>query len=393
MKNIYLIALLSVLIYSCSSDDSAPNIETLTQLPTIESVSTTTATAGDIITITGKNFDPNKTYVVKFNEVEGTVTELAPTFLKAQVPDEATSGDITLTVDGQTTVVGSIEINTTDIFVFHSSAKKLAKIDVTTANFTYIGENIDYGTNTRGAVIHSTNNEYIGFENDFTQPYIVRINLETGTTTNVSIPTSFLTVGTDFDDTAVDKDDNVYIFHNSAKKLAKIDVVTGNLTYLGENIDYGANTRGAIIHKQNNEYIGFENDFTQPYLVRINLENGNVTNVSIPTSFLADGIDFSDITVDENDNIYIFHDSVKKLAKIDVVTGNLTYIGENIDYGRNSLGAVIHAQNNEYFGFEDNFGEPYTARINLDTGAVINTPIPNSFLTVGKDFDDIAIKR
>ncbi|MEW7289413.1 IPT/TIG domain-containing protein [Aquimarina sp. 2304DJ70-9] len=393
MKKNYLITLLSVLLFSCSSDDSAPSIETITQLPTIESVSATIATAGDIITITGKNFDTNTTYVVKFNEVQGTVTEVAPTFLKAQVPEEATSGDITLTANGQTTVVGSIEITTTDIFVFHSSAKKLAKIDIATANLTYIGENIDYGINTRGAVIHKQNNEYIGFENDFTQPYIVRINLETGTATNVNIPTSFLTVGKDFRDLVIDENDNIYIFHSSVKKLAKIDIVTGDLTYIGENIDYGANTRGAVIHKQNNEYIGFENDFTQPYLVRVNLETGTVTNVTIPTSFLTAGIDFSDITVDENDDVYIFHDSAKKLAKIDIVTGDLTYIGENIDYGRNSLGAVIHTQNNEYIGFEDNFGEPYIARMNLETGVTTNVTIPTSFLTVGKDFDDIVIKQ
>ncbi len=393
MKNIYLTTLLTLLLFSCSNDDSTPSIENSIQLPTIEGISATTAAAGDIVTITGKNFDLNTGYIVKFNEVEGTVTEVAPTFLKAQVPEEATTGDITLTANGQTTVVGTIEIRTTDIFVFHSSVQKLAKIDIGTGDLTYIGENIDYGANTRGAVLHKQNNEYIGFENDFTQPYLIRINLETGNIINVSIPTSFLTVGVDFDDMSIDKDDNVYIFHTSAKKIAKIDIATGNLTYIGENIDYGANTRGAVLHKQNNEYIGFENDFTQPYLVRINLETGNATNVSIPTSFLTAGADFSDITIDENDNIYIFHDSVKKLAKIDIATGNLTYIGENIDYGRNSLGAVIHTQKNEYVGFEDNFGEPFLARVNLETGAATSVAIPSSFLTEGFDFDDIVVRQ
>ncbi len=393
MKNIYLTTLLTLLLFSCSNDDSTPSIENSIQLPTIEGISATTAAAGDIVTITGKNFDLNTGYIVKFNEVEGTVTEVAPTFLKAQVPEEATTGDITLTANGQTTVVGTIEIRTTDIFVFHSSVQKLAKIDIGTGDLTYIGENIDYGANTRGAVLHKQNNEYIGFENDFTQPYLIRINLETGNIINVSIPTSFLTVGVDFDDMSIDKDDNVYIFHTSAKKIAKIDIATGNLTYIGENIDYGANTRGAVLPKQNNEYIGFENDFTQPYLVRINLETGNATNVSIPTSFLTAGADFSDITIDENDNIYIFHDSVKKLAKIDITTGNLTYIGENIDYGRNSLGAVIHTQKNEYVGFEDNFGEPFLARVNLETGAATSVAVPSSFLTEGFDFDDIVVRQ
>ena len=98
----------------------------------------------------------------------------------------------------------------------------------------------------------------------------------------------------------IDNNNNLYIFHDSENKLAKIDLTTGNLTYIGNNINYGINTRNAVYHSANNEYIGFENDFTSPSLVRINLDNGSTSTVTIPSSFLVNGADFSDLVIVSN---------------------------------------------------------------------------------------------
>lgn len=398
MKKIYLLACLSIVLFDCSSDDSSPGMEGETLEPTVENISTANATAGDIITINGKNFDPAETYIVKFNDIEGDITEIQPSFLKVQVPENATSGDITLTANGKTTVVGTITIAPqtpmAGVFIFQQGVDKIAQINIENGNLTYVGENIQYGINTRGAVVHAKNNEYLGFENSIGgSPNLVRVNLETGTTTYVPIPSSFLSNGSDFDDLTIDNNDNLYIFHFSEKKLAKINIETGDLTYIGADINYGVNTRGAVIHNTNNEYIGFEVVDMQVYLLRINLDNGDVTTVDIPQSFLTSGSDFSDLAIDTEDNLYIFHDSVNKLAKIDVSTGNLTYIGENIDYGRNTLGAVIDSKTKEYIGFEYDFVQPYFMRINLETGASTKIVIPNEFLPDNFDFDDLALRK
>lgn len=94
-------------------------------------------------------------------------------------------------------------------------------------------------------------------------------------------------------------------------------------------------------------------------------------------------------SVTEHD-IYIFHDSVDSLARIDLTTGNLTYIGTSIDYGVNTRGAVISAATNEYVGFDSGVA-PQLVRINLDTGVAVAVAIPASFLTAGSDFDDRTI--
>ncbi|TCI84877.1 IPT/TIG domain-containing protein [Tenacibaculum sp. M341] len=389
-----------VILVSCSEKDTIePPVQQ--EFPSnITIPDAQSAKAGEILTINGSVFSTNETYVVTFAENEvGTIKEVNTNYLKVEIPENAVSGDIKLTVNNETKVIGSIDIViepipvVNDVYVFHDSENKLAKIDLETGNLTYLGENISYGANTRGAVFHKTNNEYIGFENGFTTVEIVRISIADGSANTVTIPDSFLTNGADFSDLIIDNDDNVYIFHDSENKLAKIDLETGNLTYIGENINYGANTRGAVYHKTNNEYIGFENDFTSPKLVRINLTDGTTSSVTIPSSFLTNGADFSDLVIDNDDNVYIFHNSENKLAKIDVNSGELTYIGSNISYGANSIGAIYNSSNNEYLGLENDATSAKLVTINITDGATSTVTIPSSFLTNGTDFSDLIITR
>ncbi len=389
-----------VILVSCSEKDTIePPVQQ--EFPSnITIPDAQSAKAGEILTINGSGFSTNETYVVTFAENEvGTIKEVNTNYLKVEIPENAVSGDIKLTVNNETKVIGSIDIViepipvVNDVYVFHDSENKLAKIDLETGNLTYLGENISYGANTRGAVFHKTNNEYIGFENGFTTVEIVRISIADGSANTVTIPDSFLTNGADFSDLIIDNNDNVYIFHDSENKLAKIDLETGNLTYIGENINYGANTRGAVYHKTNNEYIGFENDFTSPKLVRINLADGTTSSVTIPSSFLTNGADFSDLVIDNDDNVYIFHNSENKLAKIDVNSGELTYIGSNISYGANSIGAIYNSSNNEYLGLENDSTSAKLVTINITDGATSTVTIPSSFLTNGTDFSDLIITR
>ncbi|MCT7905262.1 MAG: IPT/TIG domain-containing protein [Candidatus Ornithobacterium hominis] len=302
MRKILSLLTIFVIVSSCSSDDSTEQQQN--EFPTNIEITSLSAEIGEIITINGNGFLSNETYTVTFTENQiATITEINNNYLKVEVPENAASGNITLTFNNQTEIIGNIEIlnnSVNEIYIFHNSENKLAKIDLTTGNLTYIGNNINYGINTRNAVYHSENNEYIGFENGFTSPSLVRINLDNGSASTVTIPSSFLVNGADFSDLIIDNNNNLYIFHNSENKLAKIDLTTGNLTYIGNNINYGINTRNAVYHSGNNEYIGFENDFTSPSLVRINLDNGSTSTVTIPSSFLVNGADFSDLIITEN---------------------------------------------------------------------------------------------
>jgi len=298
MKKILSLLTILGIILSCSNDDSTEQQQE--HFPTNIAINSQNGESGEIITINGSGFLASENYIVTFTENEiATITEINSNYLKVEIPENAISGSISLTFNNQTEIIGTIEIINNaiinDLYIYHNSENKIAKINIENGNLTYIDTNVNYQGETRGAVYHSSNNEYIAFENG-SSPKLVRINLDNGNLTNVDIPSSFLTNGTSFDDLVIDDNDNLYIYHYSENKIAKINIENGNLTYIDTNVNYQGETRGAVYHSNNNEYITFENG-SSPKLVRINLDNGNLTNVDIPNSFLTNGTSFDDFII------------------------------------------------------------------------------------------------
>lgn len=76
--------------------------------PTITNFTPTLGTTGESITITGTNFSPVQAInVVQFNGTVATVTASSSTSITVTVPSGATTGPITVTVDGRTATSGS----------------------------------------------------------------------------------------------------------------------------------------------------------------------------------------------------------------------------------------------------------------------------------------------
>jgi hypothetical protein len=72
-------------------------------VPTITSIDPTSGAIGDIITITGTDFSTTpEDNEVSFNGAIAIVTESTATTIKATVPTTASTGNITVTVDGET---------------------------------------------------------------------------------------------------------------------------------------------------------------------------------------------------------------------------------------------------------------------------------------------------
>lgn len=85
-------------LWSCNSSDPAP-------MPSITSFSPDSGPALSTVTILGSNFSPDKsTNIVRFNGVNAEVTASSPGSLSVTVPAGATSGIITVTVNGQSAV-------------------------------------------------------------------------------------------------------------------------------------------------------------------------------------------------------------------------------------------------------------------------------------------------
>ncbi len=108
MKKTLSIISLSLLLTSCSSDNDSISEPIIN--PTVTSISNTSAEIGDILTINGKDFNPNENYVIRFNGIQGTIIEKTTTSIKVEIPQGASTGEIILTFSGQNIVIGNIEI-------------------------------------------------------------------------------------------------------------------------------------------------------------------------------------------------------------------------------------------------------------------------------------------
>ena len=116
MKKITTIIALSFLIISCSSENES--MPEQNQNPTDISISNTSPEIGDIITLTGSNFDPNENYIISINGIQGIIIEITTTYIKFELPQGSTSGNIILSFKDQDMVIGNIEIITSSNLIY-----------------------------------------------------------------------------------------------------------------------------------------------------------------------------------------------------------------------------------------------------------------------------------
>lgn len=106
MKNLFkiLLLLVTLTIYSCSDENGE---EIVDPTPEVDQVSDLSLRAGQIMEIQGSNFSPVPAdNIVKFNQLTADVKEATTSRLSVEVPENAESGQITVTVGETTTVVG-----------------------------------------------------------------------------------------------------------------------------------------------------------------------------------------------------------------------------------------------------------------------------------------------
>ncbi|WP_425235414.1 IPT/TIG domain-containing protein [Ulvibacterium sp.] len=107
------------LVISCSSDgDDGPTVneEPEIQSPTISGISPSSGVVGTEVTISGTNFSSTGSQnEVEFNGITATVKSASATQLVVDVPADATTGQVSVTVNGRTAVGASFTVLTADV--------------------------------------------------------------------------------------------------------------------------------------------------------------------------------------------------------------------------------------------------------------------------------------
>ncbi|WP_109436080.1 IPT/TIG domain-containing protein [Aquimarina sp. AU119] len=457
MKKIYLFTLLSILFFGCSSDDSSPDAQL--NIPIIDDISTTNATAGDIITITGKNFDSNQTYIIKFNGTQGTVTEITATFLKAKVPEGATTGDITLTINTQTTVVGTItideepqsptienistdsavvgdiitvngtnfdpeetyiikfngiqgtitEITTTSLKVqvpegattgeitltFNEKATVIGNIEIlevvidygsrlfaykdgiTPSQIVEIDKNtgeqisviadIDHDNYLSDFIFDDAKNEIICNYTDNNITYLYKINVDNGQTTSTQ---SNPATGR-YENWIIGRYNSpnflfAYKDQITPSKIVQIDLESGNFVDDVTDIDHNNYLSDFNFDSDADEIICNYTDNNITYLYKINVNNGQTTSIqSNPTTGR-----YENWIMSANNRLFVYKDGVtpSQIIEIDKNTGNQISVIADIDHDNYLSDFVFDSSKNEIICNYTGNNITYLYKINVDTG-------------------------
>lgn len=140
MKHFFTIFTILIL-FSCSKNNE-DEIKILN--PVIQGISVNSAFIGETIIIKGQNFNPNTSYIVKFNGVNGQVTQVTANSISVIVPNGATSGQIQLISNGETINVGNITINIQNRLFAYKAYNGITELNLNTG--AEIGTMINTGT-------------------------------------------------------------------------------------------------------------------------------------------------------------------------------------------------------------------------------------------------------
>lgn len=388
MKKILSIISLSLLIASCSSENDSIPEQVIN--PTVTSISNTSAEIGDILTVNGKDFNPNENYVIRFNGVQGTIIEKTTTSIKVEIPQGATSGEVILTFADQNLTIGNIEIITVNNSVFalksdyvsSSVTTKLITINPTNGNKSDL---LDLQTtdNIRSLSRNIQTNQIFGITNlgdGNIDIEIYTINLSNNTFSMVDINNNI-----EIDYQLVPNNNGTlyaikqsYVSEITTSKLVSINPSNGNETILLD-LQTTDNFSSLVFNSQSNQIFGITN-----------IGDGNVdseiytidlTDNSFSFQPLSNQFDY-ELTISENGMIYAmeqtFDDTISsKLYKLNPADASKTLI---VDMQTTDSFNNLIFKENKVIG-ETNFDSP-----NVDSKIYIIDLQNNSFSFF--DFND-----
>lgn len=290
----------SLLLFAACKKDANPSPET-------EPLTFAEVRPGDTLIIKGKNFSEVLTNnIVKFNGAEATLISASPTELKVLVPAGATSGDITITVNGVTIKPGFVTIIPFTLYAIKSSIQtgrieELVSIDPANGKESVIVELTDLPKydNLYDIEYLASTNEIVGLSSD--RKKLFKINVTTK-------QSELVVLSTDQDDNSfkelvVDKNANLYAIKEDwsgsprTQSLVKVDPKTGTTTEV--NKAFTANIWRSLV------YLGASNEvaglvYGGDRLLKVNLTTKDTSSTPLPTS----DISIHALAADKQSNLY-----------------------------------------------------------------------------------------
>ena len=273
---------------------------------------------GDTLIIKGKNFSEVLTNnIVKFNGVEATVISASPTELKVLVPAGATSGSITITVNGVTIEAGSVTIIPFTLYtikVNYQNSKQieqLVSIDPANGKESVIVTLTDLPKydNLKHIVYLASTNEIVGLTKNRKNLFKINVTTKQSTLVVLSDQDNY-----GFTELVVDKNANLYALKEDwsdpkgTQSLVKVDPKTGTTTEVNKAFEYDNYWHYLVYLGASNEVAGILSGGDRLLKVNLTTKDTSTTRISNTRD-----ITFDALVADKQSNLYgITYNSVDR---------------------------------------------------------------------------------
>ena len=306
MKHKPLVLFIGAVLFfaACKKDSDTP---VTPDLPVTEPLTVAAAKPGDTVIIKGSNFSEfDNENNVEFNGVGGTIEAATATEIKVIVPAKATTGVVTVTVNGVKTEVGTLVIVPYTLFCIKGnfqqtpSLRQLVSLNPENGTETLVATLNETGDKVEDAIYLPATNEVIG--RDYNAENLIKINITTKQVTKVPLPA---TPTTGFIELVVDKNSVLYALKlNVANQshimqtLVKLDPKTGAATDI-KSFELNEEWESLVYLPANNEVVGLTAGGTK--LLKLNLTTKDTSTVALANTT---AVQYRELLTDNVSNLY-----------------------------------------------------------------------------------------
>lgn len=385
------------MFFSCKKGDDGPTIDP----PVTEPLSIAAAKPGDTLYIKGDNFSTeiNKN-TVKINGVDVTVIMSSSTEIKAIIPDNATSGSVTVTVNGKTTEVGNLTIVPAYLFSYKRDYQtpnieqdQIYTLDPVSGQAALFFTRQDtMGSYLNDMVYVPATNELIGIVNGNRTLFRLNITSKQVTFTTL-IPAN---TSTDIMELVVDKFSNLYSVKrdwtnpdNYLMSLMKVDLKTGSFSAVKTISNRSSYWSELVYLAGSNEIAGM---IGNNELFKLNLTTKDTATVLLP---LQDSEDYRELAVDNQGGLYGFKRNWAtsmnpgQIVKLNSATGKYEPVMTFNDYHNVSTNFAFIPKRNELVTIWEDGSKTSIWRLNVSTKNITTVALTSQPAPYSVDFDEL----
>ena len=381
---------MTFILIGCSNNDDNSSEETPKNL-VIMSFPPISVMPGDEVIFVRENIEPTLTYRISFNGIEGETVNVTETEIVAIVPQEATSGEITISYGEKTLTVGTIQIieELDKLYGYlpieggGCEVLKIHNLDINTGElrneiallynqscYSDLSSNFYRDAN---IFVHTYTARY-GQGMPYGKECVIK-NLTTGAIGGWS-----LSDGADYDGSILAAHDNkifyVYRYYDSIDDIYEIrsaNLDHSNISTLYEfstDFIYDINNSGFL--PSTNDLVFFtKNELDQPIFMKLNIETSTLSSYNIPDTYSTIFISTTErifgvksLGGDEHEMVEIDRSSGNILASLATIS---TKKVQKMDYSISS--------NKIYALLEESFNGQFLYKLNLTDGTSTTTPL------------------